>query len=73
MTYHQFENLCKYCKYGKLDIREGQNYFNVLFYCKPELFNVLQGTNLDPFTVDSRLPACRAWLQEHWEDQNATT
>jgi len=72
MTYLEFETLCSYCKAGKDWIREGQNLFTVLYYCKPNLYGTIAGTHLDPFSVDSRLPACRAWLQEHWEDQNAT-
>ena len=72
MTYQEFVSLCTYSFHGKADIREGQNLMNTLFYARRDLYSRVALTKDDPFYLDSRLPACRAWLKEHWEDQNAT-
>lgn len=46
------------------DYREGQVYFVVLARHRPELADEITATDLDPFSVDARLPGFLAWLEQ---------
>lgn len=43
-------------------LREGQRAYNQLREKRPDLATRILGTELDPFYIDSRLPAFREWL-----------
>ena len=46
--------------------RVGQTYFNVLYLLRPDLSERVRGSELDPFHVDTRLPAFLAFVVEEW-------
>lgn len=46
--------------------RKGQALFNYLFLVRPDLANAIQGSDLDPFYSDERIPACLSWLAQDW-------
>lgn len=49
-------------------IRRGQHAYNMLYDIRPDLARRINGTEFDPFYMDSKLPAFELWLYQHWED-----
>ena len=51
------------------DWREGQTFYNVVRNLRPDLAQQLAdiaATDLDPYTVDARLPAFLDWVDSVW-------
>lgn len=46
--------------------RVGQIYFNILYECRPDLADLICGTELDPFHKDELLLKFKLWLNESW-------
>lgn len=51
-----------------LDQRRGQAAFNLLHVLRPDLADLVRGSEHDPFYTDERLPAFLEWLGERWHD-----
>ena len=47
-------------------LRWGQTYFNVLSKHAPNLALSVQGTDLDPFYSDHKIPQFIQYVKEHW-------
>lgn len=47
--------------------RRGQALFNYLYSVRPDLAQVICGSDLDPFYSDERIPACLSWLAQDWD------
>ena len=48
--------------------RAGQAQFNLLVKVRPDLAEMVRGSDFDPFHRDERLPEFYGFLARHWND-----
>jgi len=48
--------------------RKGQGVFNLLCKIRPDLAEMIRGSDFDPFYRDERLPAFYSYLCRHWDE-----
>jgi hypothetical protein len=49
------------------DRRKGQHFANMLSQHRPDVFQALQGQDLDPFYDDKKLPAAVQFTKTNWD------
>lgn len=52
--------------------RAGQTAFNILVQVRPDIAEMLRGSDYDPFHQDYRLPAFYDFVWRHWGDDKVT-
>lgn len=51
--------------------RAGQSAFNLLCRVRPDLADLIRGSDFDPFYQDGNLPEFYGYLCRHWDDDKA--
>lgn len=65
MTYAEYlESVMRYR--AGTNLRRGQAAFNMLHDHRPDLAEMVQSTDLDPYYLDARLPAFYSFVGENW-------
>lgn len=53
---------------NSLEWRAGQYAFNLLWKVRPDITELLRGSDFDPFHKDANLPAFYSFVMRHWND-----
>lgn len=48
--------------------RQGQGAFNLLVQVRPDLAELIRGSDIDPFNQDSNLTLFYDFVMRHWDD-----
>lgn len=68
MTFYQYLMVCMATYKGSHStLRMGQVYYNVLYTYRPNLGTEVNGGDMDPFHIDSRIPQFLSWVEAHWD------
>lgn len=68
MTFSTFVQTAETVKGRTPDWRMGQTYFNVLSQVRPDLAELVRGTELDPFYQDDRVVGFLEFVASRWDD-----
>ena len=67
MTFEEFQtNWLQYWSQVKTEQRHGQSLSNYLHMVRPDLFDRIIGTSLDPFYQNEFVDDCLQYLAENW-------
>ncbi|MEI8270788.1 MAG: hypothetical protein WCG45_05475 [bacterium] len=70
MSYEEFYDKYLNSHREEKNWRDGQYFFNLLLLYRRDLASTIRGMDgIDPFYKDDLIPACAAWLKEHWDYQ----
>lgn len=67
MTYSEFLDMWRSTCRTEPVLRPGQALMNLLFEVRPDLYDVVNMSALDPFYTDEPLPRVLTLLNEQWE------
>ena len=68
MTFPEYITKALALHHSNPELRVGQSYFNTLYEIKPDMANLVRGTDRDPFYRNAIIPAFLDWVEQHWNE-----